>query len=144
MVCDESPRALVDAILAMRVDPGQQRVAGKLTGASTSGPATAAGAAKTRNKCGPAGESAGPATFLQPLAGTQQGDAIPLRDLQVADQVEVWSHTAQRWLPAVVESVHDDDTLVVAFHVDQVGERLKDLPRFSAELRPFWPTRGEG
>ena len=143
-VCGSSPKELVDAILAMRVDPGQPSVAGKLAGASTSSPATKDQAAELYCQRGPTGASAGPASRHQPRSDTQQGDYIPLSDLQGGDQVEVWSHTAQRWLPAVVESVHDDDTLVVAVHVDQVGERLKDLPRFSPELRPLWPTHGEG
>ena len=58
--------------------------------------------------------------------------------------MQVWSHTAQRWLPGLVESVHADDTLVVGYHIDNVGKRCKDLPRFDPDLRPSWPTRGVG
>ena len=67
-ICGESTRDLVDAILEMRVDPGQQLVAGQLAGASTGAPATAATAAETHPKCGPAGESTWP-RGLSPAAG---------------------------------------------------------------------------
>ena len=143
-VCGESPKELVDAILAMRVDPGRPPVAGKLAGASTSTPATKDHAAELHCQRGPAGASAGPASRHPPQSDTQQGDYIPLSDLQCGDKVDVWSQTAQRWLHAVVRRVRDDDTLEVAYHLDLAGERWKDLPRFDPELRPFWPTRGVG
>ena len=79
-----------------------------------------------------------------PYRGTHGTWDIGTPPRRVADQVEVWSQTAHSWLPAVVARVRDDDTLEVAYHHGQAGERWKDLPRFDPELRPFWPTRGVG
>ena len=128
----------------MRVDHGQPQVEGPLAGASTSGPTKKDKAAEPHCLRGPAGESTGPATWLPPRSDAQQGRYIPLSDLRVADRVEVWSQTAHNWLPAVVSRVLDDDTLEVAYHTSQAGERWKNLPRFDPDLRPFWPTRGVG
>ena len=125
----------------MRVDQGQPQVAGKLAGASTSTPATTADSATTNGERGPAGESTGPATWLSSPADTQPGDTTPLHEAQVAGPVEVWSHTSQLWLPALVERVLDDSWFEVSFHG---GARLKELPRSQPELRPFRPMPGKG
>ena len=115
-ICGESTRDLVDAILQMRVDPGQQLVAGQPAGASTGAPATAATAAETHPKRGPAGESTGPAAFLPPLADTQQGDP-----------------TEQLWRPAVAAAM----AAAMAVH-------NKELPRSHPHLRPARPRQGAG
>ena len=113
-------------------------------------------AAETHCKHGPAGESTGPATSLSSPVDTQPGDrieagsnprwsqSIPLHEVQAADSVEVWSHTAQLWFPAVVDRVLDDSSVEVSFYVHQIGARVKDLPRSSPELRPFRPMRDKG
>ena len=122
----------------MRVDHGQPQVAGTLAGASTSTPATKDHAAEMHCQRGPAGESTGPASFLPPLSDTRPSGANVRYVLKAADQVEVWSRSALRWRPAVVERVLDDDWYEVSFHG---GERFE---RSHADLRPLWPRPGEG
>ena len=42
----------------------------------------------------------------------------------------------------MVDRVLDYNSLEVSFYVNQIGARVKDLPRSSPELRPFRPMRG--